>query len=67
MKPFNEGEELSNARVICYQSLYYFMEQNMLNLVEVTQICFLGAVEYNFNFVPHFTRFHWSNNEYAQI
>ena len=28
---------------------------------------FLGAAEYNFTFVPHFTRFHWSNNAHVKL
>ena len=29
-------------------------------------IFFLGTAEYNFTFVPHFTRFHWSNKRACQ-
>ena len=28
---------------------------------------FLGTAEYNFTFVPHFTRFLWSNNAHVKI
>ena len=27
----------------------------------------LGAAEFNFSFVPYFTRFHWSDNVYFKI
>ena len=38
----------------------------------VTGRCFealfiLGAAEYNFTFVPYFTRFYWSNNAHVKI
>ena len=28
---------------------------------------FLRVAEYDFSFVPHFTRFHWPNNSYVRI
>ena len=30
-------------------------------------LLFLGAAEYNFTSVPHFTRFHWSNNTLSDV
>ena len=30
-------------------------------------VIILGAAEYNFSFVPHFTRFHWSNNAHVKL
>ena len=30
------------------------------------RVFFFGIAEYNFGFVLHFTRFHWSNNAHVE-
>ena len=39
----------------------------LLKIIEPRLSFFLGTAEYNFNFVPLFTRFHWSNNAHVKI
>ena len=43
------------------------VKQHFIKQIKSHGSVFLGAAEYHFTFVPHFTRFHGSNNAHVKI